>query len=177
MVARRIQRLHRFVVGKRVGRFAISSAVAAGTSAVVFPILYVLGASTTACSVIAFFAGAIPNWTLNRRWTWKVEGRVAFGREILAYVVISASTLVALSAATAWTHRQVQGIPEGHGLRVLLVTASYFGVLALLDGVRFFLYHHWIFSGRSRVRAALRSRREVWVAERASRAAETERAA
>ena len=176
MLAERIQRLHRFVVGKRVGRFAISSAVAAGTSAVVFPILYVLGASTTACSVIAFFAGAIPNWTLNRRWTWKVEGRVAFGREILAYVVISASTLVALSAATAWTHSQVQTIPEGHGLRVLLVTASYFAVLALLYGVRFFLYHHWIFSGRSRVRAAIRARRDGWTAQRAARPAETERA-
>jgi putative flippase GtrA len=177
VLADRIQRLHRFVVGKRVGRFAISSAVAAGTSAIVFPIMYVLGASTTACSVTAFFAGAIPNWTLNRRWTWKVEGRVAFGREIFAYIVISASTLVALSAATAWTHRHVQGIPEGHGIRVLLVTGSYFGVLAILYGIRFFLYEHWIFSGRSRVRAAIRSRREVWTASRANPPAETERAA
>ena len=75
--------------------------VAASTSAIVFPILYVLGASTTACSIAAFVAGAIPNWTLNRRWTWKVEGRVAFGREIIAYVVISGSTLVVLSLATA----------------------------------------------------------------------------
>ena len=143
--------------------------VAATTSAIVFPIMYVLGASTTACSITAFFAGAIPNWTMNRRWTWKVEGRVAFGREIFAYVVISASTLVLLSLATAWTHNQVQSIPAGHGIRVLLVTASYFGVLALLYGVRFFLYQHWIFSGQSRVRAALRSRRQVWTAARANR--------
>lgn len=143
--------------------------VAATTSAIVFPIMYVLGASTTACSITAFFAGAIPNWTMNRRWTWKVEGKVAFGREIFAYVVISASTLVLLSLATAWTHNQVQSIPAGHGIRVLLVTASYFGVLAVLYGVRFFLYHHWIFSGQSRVRAALRSRRQVWTAARANR--------
>jgi putative flippase GtrA len=152
-----------------VTRFAISSALAATTSAVVFPILYVLGASTTACTVIAFFAGAIPNWTLNRRWTWKVEGRVAFGREILAYLVISASTLVALSLATGWTNHQVQKIPAHHGLRVLLVTASYFAVLSILYAARFFLYEHWIFSGRSRVRAALRSRRQVWSAARANR--------
>ena len=139
--------------------------------------MYVAGASTTVCSVSAFVAGAIPNWTMNRRWTWKVEGRVAFGREILAYIVISASTLVALSAATAWTHRHVQGIPAGHGIRVLLVTASYFAVLAVLYGVRFFLYERWIFSGRSRVRAAIRSRREVWTTSRANRTAESERAA
>jgi putative flippase GtrA len=163
------QRLRDFILERRVARFAISSLVAATTSAIVFPILYVLGASTTACSIAAFAAGAIPNWTLNRRWTWKVEGTVSFAREILAYVVISASTLVLLSLATGWTHTQVQGIPAGHGIRVLLVTASYFTVLAILYGVRFFLYHHWIFSGQSRVRAALRSRRQVWTAARANR--------
>jgi putative flippase GtrA len=135
----------------------------------VFPILYVLGASTTTCSVAAFAAGALPNWTLNRRWTWKVEGRVAFGREIIAYVLVSVTTLILLSLATAWTHRHVQGIPAGHGLRVVLVTASYFGVLAILYGLRYFLYEFWIFSGRSRVRAALKSRRQVWTEARANR--------
>jgi len=153
----------------RITKFAISSALAAGTSAVVFPVLYVLGASTTACTILAFFAGAIPNWTLNRRWTWKVQGRVAFGREILAYLAISASTLLALSLATAWTDHQVQHIPAHHGIRVLLVTASYFAVLAVLYGVRFFVYEHWIFSGRSRVRAAVWSRIQVRSAARANR--------
>jgi putative flippase GtrA len=159
-----------------VTKFAISSAIAAATSAIVFPVLYVIGASTIACTIIAFFAGAIPNWTLNRRWTWKVQGRVAFGREILAYLVISGSTLVVLSVATALTDHAVQQIPAHHGIRVILVTASYFGTLAVLYGVRFFLYEHWIFSGRSRVRAAIRtrhaafrSRRQVWSAARANR--------
>jgi putative flippase GtrA len=169
MPSDRIQRLRDLLLRRRVARFAVSSAVAATTSAVVFSILYVLGASTTACSVAAFAAGAIPNWTLNRRWTWKVEGRVAFGREILAYIAVSVTTLLALSLATAWTHRHVQSIPAGHGIRVILVTASYFGVLAALYGVRFFLYEFWIFSGQSRVRAALRSRRQVWMAARANR--------
>jgi putative flippase GtrA len=152
-----------------VTKFAISSALAATTSAIVFPVLYILGASTTVCTVVAFFAGAIPNWTLNRRWTWKVEGRVAFGREIFAYLVLSSSTLVILSLVTGWTDQLVQDIPAHHGLRVVLVTGSYFLVLAMLYGVRFFVYEHWIFSGRSRVRAALRSRRQVWSAARANR--------
>jgi putative flippase GtrA len=150
-------------------RFAVSSMLAAATSAVVFALLYVMGASTTVCSITAFVAGAIPNWTINRRWTWKVEGDVAFGREIVAYVVVSVSTLVLLSLATGWTHHRVQSIPAGHGVRVLLVTGSYFAVLALLYGVRFFLYEFWIFSGKSRVRAALRSRRQVWIEARANR--------
>jgi putative flippase GtrA len=168
-LAERIQTILRHPLRGRITRFAISSGVAAATSAVVFPLLYVLGASTTACTIIAFFAGAIPNWTLNRRWTWKVQGRVAIGREILAYLVISASTLVILSLVTGWTDRQVQDIPAHHGVRVLLVTASYFAVLAVLYGLRFFVYEHWIFSGRSRVRAAVRSRIQVRSAARANR--------
>ncbi len=169
MIIDRIHHLRRSLLQRRVTKFAIASLVAAVTSAVVFSLLYVLGASTTVCSITAFIAGAIPNWTINRKWTWKVEGGVSFGREILAYVVISASTLVLLSLATAWTDKQVQGIPAGHGVRVILVTGSYFAVLALLYAVRFFLYEKWIFSGQSRVRAALRSRRQVWMAARANR--------
>ncbi len=161
--------MRRFIHGRRVARFAISSMVAAATSAIVFPILYVLGASTTVCTISAFAAGAIPNWTMNRKWTWKVEGRVAFGREIIAYIFVSVSTLIVLSLATAWTHHRVQSIPAGHGIRVALVTASYFAVLALLYGLRYFLYEFWIFSGRSRIRAALRSRRQVWTEARANR--------
>ncbi len=169
MLVTRVRALLRHPRRGRVTKFAISSMLAAGTSAVVFPILYVLGASTTACTVIAFFAGAIPNWTLNRRWTWKVEGRVALGREVFAYLVISGSTLVVLSVATGLTNHLVKHIPAHHGIRVVLVTASYFAVLAVLYGLRFFLYEHWIFSGRSRVRAALRSRHQVWSAARANR--------
>ena len=169
MLSDRIQRILSGLLGKRITKFAIASAVAATTSAIVFPVLYVLGISTTLCSILAFAAGAIPNWTINRRWTWKVQGKVAFGREILAYVVVSAATLLALSLATSWTNRHVQSIPEGHGIRVLLVTASYFGVLLVLYAARFLLYEHWIFSGRSRLRAALRSRRQVWMAARANR--------
>jgi putative flippase GtrA len=169
VLVNRYRALLRHPLRGRVTKFAIASMIAAGTSAVVFPVLYVLGASTTACTIIAFFAGAVPNWTLNRRWTWKVQGSVAWGREIFAYFVISASTLVVLSLATGLTDHAVQSIPAHHGLRVVLVTGSYFGMLALLYGVRFFLYEHWIFSGRSRVRAALRSRRQVWSAARANR--------
>jgi putative flippase GtrA len=169
VLAKGYNRLRAFVMEKRVARFAIASMVAAGTSAIVFPILYVLTNNTTLCSVVAFFAGAIPNWTLNRKWTWKVEGRVALGREVFAYIIVSATTLVLLALVTGWTHDHVQSIPSGHGLRALIVTASYFGTLAVLYGARYFLYERWIFSGQSRVRAALRSRHQVWMAARANR--------
>jgi putative flippase GtrA len=119
--------------------------------------------------VAAFVAGAIPNWILNRRWAWQVRGRIAIGREVLAYVIVSALTLLATTEATAFTQRQVQGIPAHHGIRVILVTASYLAVFAILFVARFAVYDKWIFSGRSRVRAAMRSRFQVWSAARANR--------
>jgi putative flippase GtrA len=165
----RLRRLRRSSLGVRITRYTIGSIVAAATSAIVFALLYVVGVSTTACSVIAFVAGAVPNWVLNRRWAWAIKGRVAFGREVCGYIVVSALTLLASTEATAWTQHQVQSIPSHYGIRVTLVTGSYVAVFAVLFLIRFAIYEHWIFSGRSRVRAALRSRFQVWSAARANR--------
>jgi len=152
----------------KVTRYAIGSVIALLTSIVVFAILYVLTNNTTVCSVVAFVAGAIPNWILNRRWAWQIRGQVAFLREIVGYIVISLLALVSSSAATGWTQAQVQGIPAHHGLRVLIVTASYVAVQALLFAAKFVVYERWVFSGRS-LRAAVRSRHQVWTAARANR--------
>ena len=70
--AERFKRMRRSALGVRITRYTIGSIIAAATSAVVFAVLYVIGLSTAACSVIAFVAGAIPNWTLNRRWAWQI---------------------------------------------------------------------------------------------------------
>jgi putative flippase GtrA len=153
----------------RITRYTLGSIVAAGTSAIVFALLYVMGVGTTACSIVAFIAGAIPNWILNRRWAWRVEGRIAIGREVVAYVIVSVLTLFITAETTAWTQRHVQSIPAHHGIRVLLVTASYLAVFAVLFVARFAVYEVWIFSGRSRVRTALRSRIQVRNAARANR--------
>jgi hypothetical protein len=98
-----------------------------------------------------------------------LQGRIAFGREILAYIVVSAITLFLTTESTAWAQRHVQSIPAHHGFRAALVTASYLGVFAVLFAARFAIYELWIFSGRSRVRAAVRSRLQVWSAARANR--------
>jgi len=153
----------------RITRYTLGSIVAATTSGFVFAVLYVMGVGTTACSIVAFIAGAIPNWILNRRWAWRVQGRIAFGREIVAYVIVSVLTLFITAEATAWTQAHVQSIPAHHGIRVLLVTASYVAVFAVLFVARFAVYEVWIFSGRSRIRAAFRSRLQVRNAARANR--------
>ncbi|MBV8990256.1 MAG: GtrA family protein [Solirubrobacterales bacterium] len=161
-------RLRASALVRKITRYAVGSVLALVTSIVTFALLYVAGAGTTACSVTAFVAGAVPNWILNRRWAWEISGRVAFLREVVGYVTVSVLALVAASAATGWTQRQVQSIPAHHGIRVALVTTAYVAVQGVLFGAKFLIYEHWVFSGRS-LRAALRSRRQVWMAARANR--------
>jgi putative flippase GtrA len=150
-------------------RYALGSLIAATSSAVTFAIVYVLGASTTVCSVSAFVAGAIPNWILNRRWAWQRKGRPVWGREIGGYVLISIVSLVSTSVATEWANDHVGWIPAHHGLRAAAVTAVYMFVVAVLFVVKFVLYEYWVFQDRSRVRAALRSLRQVPRTARANR--------
>jgi putative flippase GtrA len=156
----------------KITRYAIGSVIALVTSVVVFALLYVIlgGKHTTICSIGAFLAGAIPNWILNRRWAWKIRGEVAFLREIVAYIAISGVVLVASSLGTGamqvWVKHHVT---PHHGIRVLLVTGAYVFVQAVMFAAKFVIYEHWVFAGRSRLRAALRSRHQVWTAARANR--------
>jgi putative flippase GtrA len=90
LVVDRYKALKRSALGVRMTRYTLGSLVAAATSAVVFAVLYALGASTNVCSVSAFVAGAVPNWILNRRWAWRLRGRVAVGREVFACIAVAA---------------------------------------------------------------------------------------
>lgn len=165
------QRFSRSAYAAKVTKYAIGSVIALVTSIVVFAVAYVmLGGHPTTCSVLAFFAGAIPNWILNRRWAWKITGRADFLREIVAYIAISGVVLVASSLGTSAMQSWVKAnVAPHHGIRVILVTAAYVFVQAVLFVVKFLVYDKWVFSGQSRLRAAVRSRHQVWSAARANR--------
>lgn len=152
----------------RVVKYALGSVVAFISGNVAFMLLYVAGTSTTVCSVGGFIAAAIPNWILNRRWAWQRHGRPP-ARQVVGYILVSIGVLVATSAVTGWTNAQVQSLPNHHGLRLLIVTASYVAVTVVLFVVKFAIYEYWVFSERSRVRAALRSLLQVRKIARANR--------
>ncbi len=156
----------------KVTRYAIGSVIALVTSIVVFAVMYVAlgGKHTTICSIGAFVAGAVPNWILNRRWAWKIKGEVEFLREIVAYIAISGVVLVASSLGTGAMQSWVKtNVTPHHGIRVILVTGAYVFVQAVMFAVKFVIYEKWVFSGQSRLRAAVRSRHQVWTAARANR--------
>jgi putative flippase GtrA len=141
----------------RLWRYGAGSIVAFVTSVVAVYVCYSLlhlGAITA--STIAFFAGAIPNWILNRRWAWQKRGREGVGRETGMYVAVSllswlASTAVTKLAATESAH-------VDHLARGLLVTASYMFSVVVLTGLKFVAYDRWVFANRQ---GARRSRHQV----------------
>jgi len=162
-------RLTKTALRARFTGYALGSVVAFIASNAVFAIFYVLNAGTTVDSVAGFIAGAIPNWVLNRRWAWQQTGRPP-ARQVIGYIGVSLVVLVTTSAVTGWTNSQVQSIPSHQGLRVIIVTASYVAVTVLLFFAKFAIYEYWVFSERSRVRAAFRSLRQVPRTARANRA-------
>ena len=164
------QRFARTPVAAKITKYAIGSGVALATSVIVFAVMDWLGVRTGIDSAVAFVAGAVPNWVLNRRWAWKMEGRVEFFREILAYTVISVLVWAASTWATGHTQNWARAhVARGTGLQVIITTGAYVFVQAVFFGVKFVIYDKWVFGGKSRLRAALRSRHQVWSAARANR--------
>jgi putative flippase GtrA len=161
-------RLTRTTRSARFTKYALGSVVAFISSNVAFALFYVMAATTTMCAVAGFIAGAIPNWILNRRWAWQSTGRPPT-RQVVGYIGVSIIVLVTTSAVTGWTNAHVQSIPQGHGLRLLIVTASYVAITIVPFIAKFVIYDFWVFSERSRVRAAFRSLRQVPRTARANR--------
>jgi putative flippase GtrA len=127
---------------------------------------------TTACSVIAFVAGAIPNWVLNRRWAWQRRGRSSLRREVIPYVATSVVGLVASSLVTGWTNGEIRHSVASHGLRTAAVTGAYLATFAVLFVAKFALYELVIFAERHGTPPpdAARSRHQVRSTTRVNRA-------
>ena len=165
-----VRRFSRTAWTAKLTKYALGSVIALGTSVVVFAVMDWLGVRTGIDSAAAFVAGAIPNWVLNRKWAWQMSGRVEWLREIVAYTVIS----VLVWAASTWATGNTQNWASAHfaagdGLRVIFTTAAYVVVQAVFFVVKFVIYDKWVFAGRSRFRAAFRSRAQVRSAARANR--------
>lgn len=121
-------------------RYTGGSIIAAGCSEATFLLVYgVLGVSPGWTSVLAWLAGAIPNYWLNRRWTWGHRGRPSLRGELLPYALIVGATLLLAALATGATHRALVGADISAGLRVLLVAGTFLGVYVVMFGLRFLL--------------------------------------
>jgi putative flippase GtrA len=148
-------------VALRLWRYGAGSVVAFITSAVVLFVClswFNLGAITA--TVIAFFAGAIPNWVLNRRWAWEKRGREGVVKETTLYVIVSVIALVASSATDKFTAVEAAHLRNALAKSVLVTFAYMFSVV-VLTGLKYLAYDRLVFVDRSAPRGARRSRHQV----------------
>lgn len=126
---------------RRVFRYGTNAIVATVCSQVTFLVLYGwVGVGTTLTSTLAWFAGAIPNYFLNRSWTWGRRGRPSMTREVVPYVAIILGTLGLAIVATGLGAAALDRTSVSHATQTLLVWGIYFTVYVVMFGVRFFLF-------------------------------------
>lgn len=122
-------------------RYTAGSVVAAVCSEATFLLVYgPLHGGTTVASVLAWLAGAIPNFWLNRNWAWRQRGPASLSREVLPYVVIVLATLAVAAGATALAARTVPHLTTDRSVQVLLVGGTYLAVYGTVFLLRFVLF-------------------------------------
>lgn len=134
-------------IGPRFGqfgkllKFGASSVVATVCSETTFLLLYgPAHTSSTVASVAAWLAGAIPNYWINRTWTWRRRGMPSLRRELIPYAAIVFGTLGLAIAATAGGDSLLRDAGVSAAARTILVGGIYFGVYAVMFIIRFFLF-------------------------------------
>ncbi len=151
----------------RMWRYGAGSVVAFVTSVVVlFVCLSWFGLGAISSTVIAFFAGAIPNWLLNRRWAWQRRGREGVVTETTLYVIVSAVALGVSTAVDKFVAIEASHL-QNQLEKSLLVTFAYMFSVVVLTVVKYVAYDRLVFVDRGALR---RSRHQVPTTTEANRA-------
>lgn len=140
--------------GRRAGlfaRFTAGAAVATGCSQVVFLLVYgVFQAGATLAGALAFLAGAVLNFLINRWWTWGRRGRMRLGGELAPYLgVIAFNGLLAVGLTTG-VEPLVTLLIEHRGVRAVVLGIVFGGSYVLLFVVKFLLLDRLVFGAANR---------------------------
>ncbi|MEO6509860.1 MAG: GtrA family protein [Nocardioides sp.] len=125
---------------RRLSTYTAGSAIAAGCSELALVLCYgVLDLAPAVSSTIAWVAGAVPNYWLNRSWTWQRKGRPSFVREVLPYLAIILVTLVLAALVTKGVDSWLRDAGVSGTERTVAVAAAFLGVYVIMFAVRYLL--------------------------------------
>jgi putative flippase GtrA len=113
------------------------SGVVTSTSTL-FVLLEVVGMAPVPSNIIAVTIGAIPNYLVNRAWTFNKRGAHSFTREVLPFWGMAFLGLVLSTFAVAWAARRW----EDNTLIIMAANVGSFGVLWV---ARFFILERVLF--------------------------------
>jgi putative flippase GtrA len=143
----RFETEHTHPVKTRFVRYAAGSVVAAISSEVTFVVMLgVAHAPAAFATVVAFLAGAVPNWVLNRRWVWARRGRAGAYRELLPYVFVVVVALLITTTVTGAVDAAARGL--SHWVAVCLVDGAFLAVTSLMFVTKFVVFDRLVFIGR-----------------------------
>jgi putative flippase GtrA len=140
---------------QRLTRYTAGSVIAGVISEVAFLAVYGSGlAGPRVASVVAFLAGAVPNYHLNRSWTWGRRGRSDPLRELLPYAATVLVSVGIASLTTSFVDRSVGAWTDNRLLQVVLVTATFAATYGGLFVAKFVLFERVLFADRRRTRSS-----------------------
>jgi putative flippase GtrA len=125
---------------RRLSTYTAGSVVAAVCSEVVLVVCYgIVGLAPAVSSTLAWLAGAVPNYWLNRSWTWGRRGRPSLRAEVLPYVAIVLATLLLAAAVTKGLDTWLRGLDVSGTTRTVVVAAAFLGVYVAMFFLRYLL--------------------------------------
>ncbi|TWD80523.1 putative flippase GtrA [Kribbella amoyensis] len=127
-------------------KYSASSVIAGVISELAFVLCYWLGTRPLWASVIAFLAGALPNYVLNRRWAWGRTGRADRTRELLPYAIIVVVTALAAAAATSAADHWLRDRIASHTWQTILVSATFLATYGVMFILKFVLFDRYVFA-------------------------------
>jgi putative flippase GtrA len=123
---------------RKLSTYTAGSVVAAGCSELALLLCYaVLHLPPAASAVIAWLCGALPNYWLNRSWTWQRTGRPDARRELLPYALIVLGTLALAVLVTRAVDSALSG--SGAAARTTVVAVAFLGVYVVMFLLRYLL--------------------------------------
>jgi putative flippase GtrA len=129
----------------RMAKYTTGSVVAALTSEITFLIMFgPIGAWSSVSTIVAFWAGAIPNYILNRRWAWQRTGR-AHRRELARYWAVVFFSLAVTIAFTWVGARIAHRLFESRSAQTLFVGGVYLFANAVVFVFKYLLFDRFVF--------------------------------
>jgi putative flippase GtrA len=139
-------RLRRGRLGIRLTRYTAGSVIATLLGQVTFVGLYGLDvAGPQVASAVAWVAGAVPNYLINRAWAWERRGRARLRAEVLPYVAVILTTGLLATVTTTLVDRYVHLITGVHAAQVVIVDAAFVSTYGVMFVVKFLLFERLVF--------------------------------
>lgn len=131
-------------------RYGAGSLVAMACSEIVLVGAYNFGADSQWATILAWAAGALPNYVLNRRWAWRSDTRTGGEkmRELALYWLITLITAGFAILATTATDEWIMNTVTSRGAQSVLLAAAYLLAYGVVFVTKFVLFDRLVFADR-----------------------------